>query len=214
MPEMLSDLRKRFILISPLVIIGVGYLTAYLIEGWTGLWSWLPLALVFWGMTTLLIVTGGRKAWIMRWLSRPRRSWGWSILAMAVGFLPLPLLVIGPNGTTMAQWIPWAVFVVLNPWFEEGYWRGLLLDASSIWPAWLGILYSGVMFAVSYPLVWGTNFPEGRTPGLILSALAAGILWGVVYWRTGSLRWVVVGHLLFDVFSLAAPVLWNLYLPS
>jgi membrane protease YdiL (CAAX protease family) len=164
-------------------------------------------------LTAGLILTGGRRAWIIRWLSRPRRSWGWSLAAVIIGLLPLFLLAAGPGTGKTMQLAPWIIFVLVNPWFEEWYWRGLLLDAASIWPEWLGIVYAGVMFAFSYPLVWGVFFESGRAPAFILITLTAGILWGVVYRRTGSLRWVVIGHLLLDVFGLAAPILWNLHFP-
>jgi len=42
----------------------------------------------------------------------------------------------------------------------------------------------------------------------------AGAIWGVVYWRTGSLRWAVVGHGCADLLGLSVPVLLNIYVPS
>jgi membrane protease YdiL (CAAX protease family) len=207
MRRIISDLRKRFILISPLFIIGFGFLVSQITSGLSGPWAWVPLAVIFWGMMVVFILAAGRKTSILRWLSRPRRSLGWSLLAVAVSILPLLVLVFKPRLGEVIGWLPGVMFVMINPWFEEGFWRGLLLDAASIWPTWLGALYSGVMFSISYPLVWGNFIPASKSPGLIITSFLAGFLWALIYQRTGSLRWVLVGHILFNALSFAAPFL-------
>jgi uncharacterized protein len=207
MHRIISDLRKRFILISPLFIIGLGYLASQMTRGISGPWAWVPLALIYWGMLAGFILAAGRKTSILRWLSRPRRSLGLSILAVAVCILPLLVLVFKPHlGEVIAEWVPGFLFVLINPWFEEGFWRGLLMDAASIWPTWLGALYSGVLFSISYPLVWGKFVPASGSPGLILTSLLAGFIWALIYRRTGSLRWVIVGHILFNALSFTASI--------
>jgi hypothetical protein len=43
MRRIISDLRKRFILISPLFIIGFGFLVSQITSGLSGPWAWVPL---------------------------------------------------------------------------------------------------------------------------------------------------------------------------
>jgi hypothetical protein len=50
---------------------------------------------------------------------------------------------------------PISPFSAINPWFEEAFWRGLLLDHTRQSPVWVRILYSSALFAVSYPIIWG-----------------------------------------------------------
>jgi uncharacterized protein len=203
----ISDLRKRFILISPLFIVGLGFLISRVTSGLAGSWAWAPLAVLYWGMMVVLILAAGRRTSIWRWLSRPRRSWGLSVLAVSVSLLPLLSLAFNPRLGSVIAWAPGFLFVLLNPWFEEGYWRGLLMDAASVWPTWLGALYSGIMFSISYPLVWGNFFPACQSSTVILSTLIAGSTWALIYQRTGSLRWVIVGQMLLNAIIFAVPIL-------
>jgi uncharacterized protein len=79
---------------------------------------------------------------------------------------------------------------------EEGYWRGLLLDAASGWPAWLATAYSALFFGASRALVFG--FREETLTWLagFVGSLLAGLTWGLVYHKTRSLRLPILGHFL------------------
>ncbi|MBP1779896.1 MAG: hypothetical protein H6Q86_5907, partial [candidate division NC10 bacterium] len=53
--------RQRLILLSPLAVIGVGYLTARLAGGIFGIWIWIPMLLVVWGVFGFMIAWGGGR---------------------------------------------------------------------------------------------------------------------------------------------------------
>jgi hypothetical protein len=129
-----TRLRRKIILLSPFAIIALGHLTARLAGIALGVWAWIPLTLVLWSAFASLIAWGGGRDAIGRWLRRPHGAWGWSALAMVVGLLPLPIFLLNYQLLTPAWiWLPWLVFASINPWLEEGYWRGLLLDATAEW---------------------------------------------------------------------------------
>lgn len=116
------QLSKRFILLSPLITIGIGHLTAQIAGVWLGAWAWLPLTIVFWATMAFFIAQGGGREAVSRWLSRPRGSWGWLLLAVVVGFLPLAVFLmywrlLAPPWLLLC----WLLFAFVNPWLEEGY---------------------------------------------------------------------------------------------
>ena len=110
--------------------------------------------------------------------------------------------------------IAWAGFALLNPWFEESYWRGLIMDATASWGRLASLLYSSALFAASHPLIWGIHSLPMRKIEAVGGLFLVGLLWGLAYQRTGTLRWCVVGHMLANLLGLAALVLLNLFDPT
>ena len=215
MSSLNSEARRRLILLSPLGVLALGHLAARAGGLVFGVWVWIPLVLAYWGVLAGCMVWGAGRAALRQWL-RPRQGgWGWAVLAVAVGLLPLPILLSNWSVLRPLQiWVPWLLFALINPWFEEGYWRGLLLDAAAEWKGWLSILYTSGLFAASHPLLWGVNSVANRTLTAVISTFIMGVVWGLVYRRTRSLRWVVAAHVLVDLFNLAVPVFLNLYAPA
>jgi hypothetical protein len=60
-------------------------------------------------------------------------------------FIPVFLL----NFRSLNQsWIisSWLAVALIDPWLEEGYWRGLLMDSARGWPGWLVVEYTTFWF--------------------------------------------------------------------
>jgi membrane protease YdiL (CAAX protease family) len=135
-------------------------------------------------------------------------------LAVAVGLLSLPefvrhwRLLLDP-----VVMIAWLLFAVINPLFEESYWRGLLLDAMRGWHAVPAVAYSALLFAASHPLIWGVR-SEALGDLRVVPVLAAiGVVWAVAYRRTGSIVCSVAGHACANLLGMSVPLLLNLYSP-
>jgi membrane protease YdiL (CAAX protease family) len=100
----------------------------------------------------------------------------------------------------MSGWwvvVLWFGLGAVNPWIEEPYWRGLLLDAASPWPGWLAILYSALCFGASHPLIFGWQAGNALNGiAVFWGTLLAGVIWGLVYRQTRSLRLPILGHFL------------------
>ncbi|WP_374660032.1 lysostaphin resistance A-like protein [Inhella sp.] len=183
-----------------------------------GVWAWVPTMLVFWLAIFLLLRHEG--------LAHSRRRFGpaagsrlnagfWSTLAVLVGLLSLPgfLRHAGLLDSTSLV-LAWLVFALVNPWFEEAYWRGLLMDRSCAWGWWPSLLWSSAAFALSHPLIWGIHSLPLRKPEALAALFFVGLVWGLAYQRTHSLRWCVLGHLLANGLGLSALVLLNLVDPT
>lgn len=180
-----------------------------------GFWAWVPTMFYFWAAIAFLSYRfSGSSAVLARFRPAPQKSF-WAALAVLAGLLSLHGFIghwqlLGNASLVLA----WLVFALVNPWFEESYWRGLLMDATASWGTLPSLLYSTVWFAASHPLVWGIHSLPLRKPEAVGALVLVGLIWGRTYQRTGRLRWCVVGHMLANLFGLAALVLLNLYDPT
>jgi CAAX protease family protein len=210
-----SDERRRLLVVaSPIALIAICRVAQYTAAPSFGRWAWLPTMVLFWACIAGLIACVGGMTQVNRWLQPARGAPVWCLLAVVVGLLPLPTFVkhwsvVRPPPILFAC----LVFSLVNPWFEEGYWRGLLLDATERWGGLPSVTYSAVWFAVSHPLIWGVHTVALRQ-WVILPALAVlGIVWAMAYRRSMSLRWPIAGHMCANLFGLSVPVLLNIHVP-
>ena len=60
----------------------------------------------------------------------------------------------------------WLALAIIDPWLEEGHWRGLLMDAASRWPGWIAIAYTTVWFGLSHPLLLAAGVNVKALSGL------------------------------------------------
>jgi uncharacterized protein len=208
-----NALRRQVVLVSPVLVIGLGIVISVLSASAWGAWSWIPVLFYYWAIMAVLIAWGGGGDAIRRWLQPSKKSrwiWAWRVLALVVPALFLPTAFL-PGLASMTGWwvaVFWFGLGAINAWIEEGYWRGLLLDAASGWPGWLAVLYSAVCFGASHPLLFGLQAVNAQAwiTGFLGTTLA-GAIWGLVYWQTRSLRLPILGHFLqqmlappYDVF--------------
>lgn len=207
--------RRWAVLLSPIAVIGVGNGVQQAAGPLLGVWSWLPAMLAFWCAVAGVIAWSRRDRPMTIWFARPRgRAW-WSVLAVGIGLVSLREFTSGWRSLeSPGILLLWLGFGLVNPWFEESYWRGLLIDATGRRWKPLGVIYSSLVFAVSHPLIWGVHSIALRHPAAVVGLGLAGGVWGMAYWRTGSLRWTIVGHGCANLLGLSVPVLLNLYVPA
>lgn len=212
MPE--DRIRRWGVMLSPIAIIALGRGIQYAAGPALGAWSWLPTMVAFWSAMAGVIAWARRDRPTDTWFAAPRgRAW-WSIASVGIGLVSLREFASGWHSLeSPAVLFLWLAFGLVNPWFEESYWRGLLIDASGDWK-YLGVIYSSVAFAASHPLIWGVHSIALRSLAATAGLALAGVVWGMAYWRTGSLRWTIVGHGCANLFGLSVPILLNLYVPA
>jgi len=210
-----SRRRQWAVILSPIGVIALGNGVQRVAGLAMGAWAWIPTMLVFWATIAGIISWDGRDKPARGWLGPARGARGWSFLAVAVGLLSVREFVSGwhvlESPTLLALWL---VFGLVNPWFEECYWRGLIVDAAG--DSWkeLAVAYSTVAFALSHPLIWGVHSAALRHPAALVGLGLVGGVWGLAYWRTHSLQWTIAGHACANLFGLSVPVLLNLHTPS
>jgi membrane protease YdiL (CAAX protease family) len=90
-----------------------------------------------------------------------------------------------------------AAVAVANATLEELLWRGVYI---TLWPenALLGWIWPAIGFGV-WHMAPQVIHPSSMGAGVyVASAVALGLSWGWVAWKTGSLRWVGVSHVFTD----------------
>ena len=199
---------------SAFAVIALGHATARLAGPVLGVWAWLPVTLVEWSCFASLIALGAGRDGALRWLRTPGGGARSAAIALAVGLIPLPILVTSFRLLDSAPLVLlWLAFAAINPVLEEGYWRGLQLDRTPRWPAWVSVGASSALFALNHPLSYGVVSIANAHPATLFSTFVMGVGWALVYRRTGSLRWPIAAHVVTDLCNLAVLAFMNLYVP-
>jgi membrane protease YdiL (CAAX protease family) len=202
---------KRIVTLSPFLIIGFNFGIAYLFGQLIGKWAFVPMILVGWTLWTFFIFKYGGIESIKNWLKESKSNLWWEILAVFIGLLPLTLFIFHLDTlSAWTVWLPWIILALINPWIEEFYWRGLLLDYTKSWSNWASVLYSSSLFAINHA-AFGLNSNLNSGFEIVISTLIMGIVWGLVYKKTKSLRWIIFGHFLVDFLGLSAAAFLDLW---
>lgn len=211
----MSNKQRVYLLFSPLIIIILGFLTATFFKQYIQGWAWVPLALVYWSTLGICIYHFKGDKSVKDWLRKSKPSKLWITLTLLLGMFPLTILMTNYQlFDSISLVLLWLVFALINPWFEELYWRGVLLDGLLAWfPKWISILYTTLFFVISHPLMWGVFSIASKSYHLYIYLSVAGIVWAITYYKTKSLRWVIFSHFIVDIGNLTVLTFLNIYLP-
>jgi membrane protease YdiL (CAAX protease family) len=208
------DLKNSKIAIfSPMVVIAIGFIIAYMLSPIMEEWVFIPLALAYWAIIFAISYKNLGKEQFISLFAKPERKALWPILSLVVGFIPLSIFLMNLNLINSPLVIAlWLMFAIINPLFEEIYWRGFLLNFLPFSKK-IAVIYSTLFFVISHPFMWGVFSIANRSWMTWVSLLIMGIVWSMVYLKTKSLRWCIVSHFMVDIFNLSVFVFLNLYVP-
>jgi len=202
--------RNRVVLLSPIVVLVLGHATARVSGHLWGVWSWIPVTLVYWITLALIMTCAGGWTAYRQWLQPSQGALGWRLLALLTTVLFIPVFLL--NYRSLNQpWVvsSWLALAIVDPWLEEGYWRGLLMDSAKGWPSWLMVAYTTFWFGLSHPLLLGVNVKAlSGFPGFF-GTVFTGVIWSTVYLKTRSLRWPILSHCVADLLSVSVIVFSN-----
>ena len=202
---------RTVVLLSPILIIGIHHIVAYGSGQVIGKWAFVPMLITCWLLWMYFVLRYGGGASIQRWLQPPKRTGWWIVLALFVGILPLPVFLFHHDAlASWTIWLPWLVIALINPWIEEFYWRGLLLDYTKHWPAWTAVLYSSGLFALNH-FAFGINSQVNSGYDVVVATFIMGVAWAIIYLKTKSLRWTIFSHILVDLLNLSAAGFLDVY---
>ena len=205
---------KTIVLISPFLIIAINYFVAIIFGKAIGKWAFIPIVLIEWCIFVFFVLKYGGVSSVKSWLKKPEGSLGWAALALLMGIITIPIFLKNYGLLTRCEiWLPWILLALINPWIEEFYWRGLLLDYTKKWNSLLAILFSSVVFAANHS-VFGVNSELFKGSAVFISTLIMGIIWALVYIKTKSLWWSILAHFFVDFLSLSAPAFLELFKPG
>lgn len=203
--------KREIIIASPFLIISVNLIVAVLFGKIFQKWAFIPIILIEWCLFLFFILKFTDKETRVSWLKKSQGVFGWNALALVIGFLPLPLFLMHYDTLSVwCVWLPWILLALINPWLEEFYWRGLLLEYTKNWSNWLAILFTSLLFSLNHA-VFGVNSELNSGITIIISTFIMGMIWALVYKKTSSLRWIILAHFLVDFFNLSAASFLDLY---
>ena len=135
-------------------------------------------------------------------------------MSITVGLIPLSILLLNlyllasfPLVTAL-----WVLFAFINPFFEQVFWRGYLMQKLPFRAGWR-VAYSTALFVLSHPFMWGIFSVANRSWMTMVSLIIMGTVWCVVYLKTSSLRWCYISHFMVNIGNLTIFVFLNLYIP-
>jgi CAAX protease family protein len=211
--EPLDATARRAVLLSPMLLL----LSMFGVFQLATIWLGKPLGhvagfLLYWsifGLAVPLLIVG-RRGVLMVW---GQRAWPTATsVRLALILLAVPpaiaFLFVFPMlfpATTERMLILMAIYAVVNGSLEETFWRGLFARA---FPRDVirGVLYPAVMFALwqLIPMSLYSYWPPVEPQWVAGTALALGLLYGWVAWRTQSIRWTVLSHVLTNLAGVGA----------
>ncbi|WP_338749178.1 CPBP family intramembrane glutamic endopeptidase [Bacillus sp. FJAT-52991] len=211
----IKNRKRNFILVSPIVVILLGFITATTCSKVIDEWAWVPLAIVYWSSLGICIKYFKGNKQIKDWLKKPQPSKLMVFFSLILGFFPMSVVMTNYE-LFNSIWLVvlWLLFAIINPFFEELYWRGLLLDAAmELFPKWIAMAYSTIFFVLSHPLMWGVFSIANAHYHVFIYLTILGVVWSYTYFQTQSLRWVILSHFFVDIGIMTVPVFLNLYVP-
>lgn len=200
---------NSFFIISPVLIFLITQAIAVLFGKALNSLVYIPIILIYWAVLVFILIKYGTGN-IRKWLQKPQGHWVWIIIALLVGFSSLPLFLQHYQVfRDLSILIPTILFFLINPWLEEFYWRGLLIDVTQNWPAWISILYSTVLFTLWHSaFAWYSD--GAKSVPFYLAVLILGLVMALIYKNTKSVWLAVISHMMINILNLSIPLLLNM----
>ncbi|MBE9468294.1 MAG: CPBP family intramembrane metalloprotease [Bacteroidetes bacterium] len=201
------------LLIIPFSIILLGVIVGRVFFIFIKNWAWIPIILFYWSAVSLVLYVDYKKNHKkpIDYFKGYKFKLSTIILSLLVGFIPLPILLkyfhLFNNNYLIVFWI---LVAIINPFFEEIFWRGYMLKISSEISLWIKVIVSSLLFAASHPIIWGIFTPSMLTIEMIISVFIMGIVWSFVYIKSKSLILPYFSHLLVDLFNCSVLAFLNL----
>ncbi len=207
---------KKYIkyLIPPIILILIGFLISLIFNSLIGSMSWIALVIVYWSGISIIVYRDSKKSGkrIKEYFKMRNFRWYLILLALLVGIIPLPIFLISYKlFTTTFLIVSWLLVALINPFFEELFWRGYMLEKGEDIRFGIKALISSVLFTLSHPAMWGVFSKPMLTKELIISVFIMGLAWSFIYKKSRSLVLPYFSHLLVDVFNCSVLAFVNLF---
>jgi membrane protease YdiL (CAAX protease family) len=206
-------IKRMFYYLSPIVLIAACHLFVVFTYKIMGQWVFLPAIIVYWGLSALIVFKFAGVSYVKSLFGRPIGKIGWLILSIIAGLIPVSIFFGNLSIIKFPLMILSVSFSIINPFFEEIYWRGFVLDYTFSSKR-IGSIYSIVLFILSHICIWGVFSFGNRNLFLIVSLTIMSMVWCIVRIGTKSLWWCIISHFLVDLFNLLVFVMLNYYVPE
>lgn len=197
----------------PIAIILVGNIIVSIFYKLFSNYTFIPGVLVYWLLTFMVVFFDckNKNISITSYLKGTNAKFYLIILGLIIGCIPLPLFIFYvKNLNTAFLIISWALVAIINPFFEEVFWRGYMLEHKAKMPMIIKTLYSSTLFTLSHVFIWGVFSTAMLSKELIVSVFIMGIAWSFIYIKSKSIVLPYFSHMLVDIFNLSTLAMLNL----
>lgn len=201
--------------ISPLILIIVNYFSSHLLYRRFASWCWVPILAVYYFLIAVIVFMLGENGHYREWFAKSKGRRVWRVMGIVFfSLFSLPYFVMNISLLNNASMIVLSiVYSLVNPFFEELYWRRVLLTGTKT-NGVLSVFISSIFFTVNHPAAFSllnTTFTE---PGFLVVTFMYGLMWSLLFKKTGSLRWNYATHAMVNFASLSVLVFMNVYVPA
>jgi hypothetical protein len=197
----------------PVAVIAVCRILVKLLLPITAPYTWVPGMFIYWFVIFSIVYFDSKKKnkSITSYLKRTNAKVYLVILALVIGCLPLPIFILNiklmNNGFFILSWL---FVAMVNPFFEEIFWRGYMLEHEAKMPFWIKSTYASLLFTLSHVFIWGIFSTAMLTKELIVSVFIMGLAWSLIYRKSKSIVLPYFSHMLVDIFNLSVLAMMNL----
>ena len=209
-----KNVKKGIAYISPLLILIVNYFVSRLLYPVMGNWSWVIILPIYYALIFLVITITGEIHNYKCWFKKSEGKIRWRVICVVFfSIFSLPVFFMNSNklDTVLIVFLS-IIYSIINPFFEELYWRRFLLTKIKA-KKWLLVLFSTLLFTLNHPIALATLNTTFIEPGFIFITFMFGVIWCVLFLKTNSLRWNYVTHVMVNFASLSVLVFLNLFVP-
>ncbi len=203
---------QNFLIVSPFFVLVV---TKIFIEFCTSLFipsiSWIPAFLGYY-LAIIMVLLLAKRYYSFSILQIVPSSFKpipksrllfWGIIFPAL--LPLTAFFTQISYVSLELLLYIVIFSLINPLFEEGFWRGLLFHLPG--SKTFCICYSASLFSFSHIFLWRYWFKIRMIIiPTVISTLIMGVLWMWFMKSNRNIIYPILSHVLVDIFNLSVAV--------
>jgi len=211
--------KKVYLFIPVTLLVVVRFIAKYSQNSFQD-WAWLITAMAYWiGILSIVKLCYGEiKTPIVAWFRKTD-----SADSMAIGLKALlPLVILAPLSVLLLEVgvfvsssliFIWLLFAIVNPFFEELFWRGVMLNSHSI-NIKFKVIVSSSIYVMFYVAIWGVFSEYWFSLYAMVSLFITSLILALMTVKTKSLLGSYLLHVVFDVLNLTALILMNNYTPK
>jgi uncharacterized protein len=197
----------------PIAIILVGSIIVSLFYKVVSNYTFIPGVLVYWMLIFIVVYYDCKKRNIglTSYIKGTKAKIYLIILSLLIGCLPLPIFIFYFKNLNTAFLITtWAIVAIVNPFFEEVFWRGYMLEHKAKMPMFFKATYATTLFTLSHLFIWGVFSTAMHSKELLISVFIMGFVWSFIYIKSKSIVLPYFSHMLVDIFNLSTLAMLNM----